>query len=87
MSPQRPGQKGDKGKDYRQIAILTAVPAILIAAPLAGFFLGRWADSKVGIEPALTIAGLILGFAAAAREIHGLIKKASDSEKNNEKKL
>ena len=77
MSPQKPGQKGDKGKDYRQIAILTAVPAILIAAPLAGFFLGRWIDSKAGTEPIFIIAGLVLGFAAAAVEIKDMIKKAT----------
>ena len=84
MSPQKPGQKGDKGNDYQQLALLTAVPAILIAAPLAGFFLGRWADGKVGTEPAFTIVGLVLGFAAAAKEIHILIKKATDSDKEND---
>ena len=85
MSPQKPRNKGDKGKDYRQLAILTAVPAILIAAPLAGFFLGRWIDSKAGTEPIFIIIGLVLGFAAAAVEIKDMIKKATQSDSDNEK--
>ena len=84
MSPQKPYNRGEKGKDLRQIALLSAVPAILIAAPLAGFFIGRWADEKFETEPFLTIVGLILGFAAAGREIYFLIKKASKEEKSSD---
>ena len=84
MSPQKPGQKGDKGKAARQLALLTAIPAILAVAPLVGFFIGKWVDSKAETEPLFAIVGLIIGFAAAGVEIRALIKKGTDSEDENE---
>ncbi len=72
----------DKQKSYRQIGLLTAIPAILVAAPLVGYFFGEWLDGKWNTEPYLAVAGVVLGFVAAGREIASLIKKAQalDSE-------
>ena len=63
-----------------------AVPSLLAAAILVGFFLGRWADKKFGTEPYLMIAGLVFGIAAAGREMYRLIKKAEalDKEENDD---
>ncbi len=77
-----PGKKRDR--DYAQIALLGAVPAILIAAPAVGFFLGRWADEKLGTSPLLLIAGIVLGFVAAGREIYRLVKKSEAIEKEKD---
>ena len=77
-----PGKKRDG--DYAQIALLGAVPAILIAAPGIGFFVGRWADEKLGTSPFLLIAGIVLGFAAAGREIYRLVKKSEAIEKEKD---
>ena len=73
-----PGEK--QPSSYAQLALLGAVPAILVAAPLIGFFAGKWADSRFETEPYLTIAGIILGFVAAGREIYHLVKKAQALE-------
>jgi F0F1-type ATP synthase assembly protein I len=76
------GEKKPSG--YAQIALLGAVPAILVAAPLIGFFAGKWLDGKCGTEPYIGIAGVILGFVAAGREIYHLVKKAQALEEKSD---
>ena len=60
----------------RQLGILIAIPALMVVAPLVGLFLGQYADRKLKIGPWGTLAGLVLGFGAAIREIRVLIRKA-----------
>jgi ATP synthase protein I len=73
----RPGKSGEKrDRSYAQIALLGAVPTILVAAPLIGFFAGRWADDHFGTTPYLMILGVVMGLAAAVREIYKLVKRA-----------
>ncbi|MEE8578107.1 MAG: AtpZ/AtpI family protein [candidate division Zixibacteria bacterium] len=76
--------EGKKNRDYRQISLLAAVPAILVTAPLIGFFAGQWADEKFGTEPYLMTTCLVLGFIAAGREIWQLVKKAQALEEKND---
>ena len=78
-----PINRGGKGKDVRQLALLSVVPAIMVVAPFVGFFIGDWADGKFGTEPFLTILGLILGFASAGKEIYKVIKRVSQSKDEN----
>lgn len=80
---------GKSGKDLRQFSLLAAVPALLIAGPAVGFFIGQWADKKFGYESMFTIIGIILGFGAAGQEIYRLVKKAQsfEDENNNEKQV
>jgi ATP synthase protein I len=82
---QRPSGS-DKQKGYRQIGLLTAIPAIMVAAPLVGYFSGQWVDGKLGTEPYLAVSGVVLGFVAAGREIAVLIRKAQalDREENDD---
>jgi F0F1-type ATP synthase assembly protein I len=81
----KPDQKGEKGQAARQLALLTAIPAILAVSPLVGFFIGRWVDKMTETEPLFAIIGLIIGFAAAGVEIRVLLKKSSDPKNGNEK--
>ena len=83
MSPNLPGGRGKKGIDMRQLALLSVIPALMVVAPLVGFFIGNWADGKFGTEPFLTILGLILGFASAGKEIYKVIKRVSQSKDEN----
>ena len=73
------------GVKYGAAGLYLVVPGILLAAPTIGFFIGEWADGKLGTQPYLMIVGLALGFAAAAREIFNLLKKAQaiDEEKDD----
>jgi ATP synthase protein I len=82
--PKKKGAKQDRS--YAQIALLGAVPGILIAAPLIGLFVGRWADGKFGTSPYLMFTGLILGFVAAGREIYRLVKKSEQLEEDKNSK-
>lgn len=81
--------KGPSGKkkdrDYRQISLLAAVPTILVAGPLVGYFLGQWADDSWGTEPYLMTLGVVLGFVAAGIEIAGLVKRSQAIEREKEK--
>ena len=72
---------GEK-KDSRPAAhsMYLVVPGIMVAAPLIGFFAGQWADKRFGTDPWLLIVGLILGFAAAGREIYKLVQKVQAME-------
>ena len=79
-----PNDKGNS--NFRQISLLAAVPALLVAGPLVGFFIGQWADGKFGTDPYLVIAGVILGFASAGNEIFRLVKKSAAMEKEDEQK-
>jgi F0F1-type ATP synthase assembly protein I len=76
MNPLKEPAKGNRGKGLAQAGVFLVIPTILLVAPMIGYFIGNWADSKLGTEPYLLIVGLLLGFGAAAREIYNLIKKA-----------
>ncbi len=82
----KPDDKGEKGNAVRQLALLTAIPAILIVSPIVGFFIGEWADKKAETEPLFTILGLIFGFVAAGKEIQVLVKRSMGSENKDDKK-
>lgn len=81
-----PDPNKKSNRDLRQVSLLAAVPALLIAGPAIGFLIGQWADNKFGTDPYLLIVGLILGFAAAGREIYRLVKKAQSFEEKNDAK-
>lgn len=55
--------------------MLLTIPTLLIAAPLVGFFLGRFADGRFGTQPWLMTAGVVLGFVAAGREVTMIIRR------------
>ncbi len=64
----------------RQIGILTAIPAVLLAGPLIGGFLGTLLDRWLGTRPWLLLACLALGFVAAFREVFSLIQLAGRAD-------
>ena len=68
---------GDARRWLRPIGFLTAIPFVLMVGPLIGYFAGDWLDHKFGTSPWLMTAFVAFGFVAAAREVWGLIKKAS----------
>ena len=75
-------EKKDAGlSQLKQIGALTAVPIILLAGPVAGYFLGDWVDRKFRFTPWCTILFLILGFVASGREITRLLKQVLKENK------
>lgn len=80
-----PKPKGKPGKEIKQFSLLVTVPAIMFAAPAVGYFIGNWADAKLGTEPYLLIVGVVFGFTAAGVEVYRLVKKSSaleDTDRN-----
>lgn len=75
----------DKGAPSGVLMYL-AVPGILVAGPLIGYFGGNWLDGVWGTEPYLATLGVVLGFVAAGMEIYNLIRKvqAMDKEEDSE---
>lgn len=71
----------DKYSGYRQLAVATVIPVILVVAPLIGYYFGGWVDGKLGTGTVFSLIGLGLGFASAAKEIYSLIKKSSGKPK------
>ncbi len=82
MSLFTPQSKRDR--EYRQISLLAAVPALLIAGPLIGFFGGKWLDDWLGTDPWLMTLGVVLGLGAAGVEIYQLVKKSASMEKEDD---
>ena len=71
------GQPSDKYKQARQLGLLTTIPMILAAAPLIGYFGGRWLDGKLGTGPWLSMMLLLLGLVAGVRETISILRKAA----------
>lgn len=71
----------EKLQAYRQLAIATMIPVILVVAPLIGYYAGSWVDGKLGTGNVFMIIGLCLGFAAAGKETYNLIKKSTKNFK------
>ena len=70
----------------KQLGALTAVPIILVAGPIVGYFIGNWVDNKFRLYPWGTVLFLILGFVASGREIFRLTKQIlkEDSKQKND---
>jgi F0F1-type ATP synthase assembly protein I len=67
----------ERTRGLRQIALLTAIPALMVLGPLIGWWFGRFMDERWGTEPWLMVVGIVLGFIASGRETWKLIKLAS----------
>jgi F0F1-type ATP synthase assembly protein I len=83
--------KGSQDRDpryggLRSAGLLLAIPGLLIASPLVGFFVGGWLDRKFGTSPWLTIVGLVLGFAAAGRETYRIYRRNLAEEEERQKR-
>jgi ATP synthase protein I len=70
----------DKYKRFRQLGLLTTIPMILAAAPLVGYYLGRWLDRRFRTDPVLSLIMLGVGLAAGVRETILILKKAQDPD-------
>lgn len=55
---------GSDGRSSRSIMNLLTVGTTLVASIVLGYFLGSALDRKLGTDPWLTVAGVLVGMAA-----------------------
>ena len=82
---------GERGRGPTQgglktAGLLLAIPTLLIVSPLVGFFLGTLLERRFGKAPWFAITGLVLGFAAAAREITRIYRRYLEEEEEQRKR-
>lgn len=68
------GKNPKKVSGWRQIGLLSSIPFILALAPIIGYFLGKYLDTKFRTQPWLSLVLLGLGFVAGVRETIRIIK-------------
>ncbi len=78
MAPPPDRRPGDSA--LRSAATLVAIPTLLIVSPLVGFFLGDLGDKRFHTSPWLGLAGLVLGFVAAGREVWLIYRRYLESQ-------
>jgi F0F1-type ATP synthase assembly protein I len=78
MAPPQDKRPDDSG--MRSAATLVAIPSLLIVSPLVGFFLGDYGDKRFHTSPWLSLAGLVLGFAAGGREVWLIYRRYLESQ-------
>ena len=71
-----PRRRNNALQSFSRYYTLAIEMAIAVIAPL---LLGRWLDARTGKDPWFTIAGMILGGAAAIRSAHRAISESLKS--------
>ena len=59
----------------RQIGLLSAIPMLMVVAPLLGLWGGQWVERRLHVSPWGSAVGVGLGFFAAVREIRNILRK------------
>jgi len=68
----------DKKTEFYKMAkiwgLVSFIPVILAAGPLAGYFLGDYLEKRIGFSPYLSLICLAIGFVTSVREIIKILK-------------
>lgn len=64
-----------KGGSNRPLLGLLSVGMVLVTCIVLGYFLGRYLDGKLGTEPWLTVAGVLLGTAAGFLDLFRTVSR------------
>lgn len=62
--------------------LISFIPVVLAAGPIAGYFLGEYLERKFGFAPYISMSLVAIGFIAGAGEVVRILKliKKSDRE-------
>ena len=63
------------GKAAKDLGAYTLIPSLMIAGPIVGYLLGRSVEKWLGGEPWGAVIGMLVGVAAAFREVFRLIQR------------
>ena len=72
-NPKKPDDSRLKG--YRQVALATTIPLVMLVAPAVGYFLGSYLDSLLGTSKLMTVLLLLLGVVAGGVESYRIIRE------------
>ena len=75
-----PAEKKPQIEGLRTASLLLAIPALLIAAPLVGLWVGMAVDRWLDTGRIFTGIGIVLGFAAAGRETYRIYRRVQKEE-------
>lgn len=70
----------------RTAGLLLAIPALLIASPLVGLFVGMAVDRWLHTGRVFTAIGIVLGFVTAGRETYRIIRRVQNEEERKRPK-
>jgi F0F1-type ATP synthase assembly protein I len=70
-----PDKPENRQNGFRQIALATTIPLIMLAAPAVGYFIGTYLDKVLGTSGIMMLIFLLLGLAAGGLETVKLIKE------------
>jgi ATP synthase protein I len=59
---------------WRQIGLLSTIPFILAIAPIVGYLLGQYLDTRFHTKPWLSVVLMALGFVAGVRETIKIVR-------------
>lgn len=65
----------NRQKSFRQVALATTIPLIMVATVIVGLLIGRYLDRRFETDGVMTIIFLLLGLAAGGVETYRLIKE------------
>ena len=65
----------------KQVGLLTTIPIMLAAGPIAGYFVGDFLDKKFKSSPIFVAILAVLGFIAGARESIRILKLAAGEDR------
>ena len=68
----------ERFKSMRTAGMYATIPAILLAAPVVGYFIGDRLASWLGTGDWLKAVMIVLGLAAGALEVAKIIKRAGE---------
>lgn len=76
----------DKNKaEFYKIAkiwgLVSFIPVVLAAGPIAGYFFGEYLERKFGFAPYISIFLVAIGFIAGGREVVRILKLIHRSDK------
>ncbi len=66
-----------KYERFRQVALLTGIPMVLLSGLVVGYFIGNFLDQQFNTAPWCMIFFTLMGAIAGVREMIRLIKRTS----------
>ena len=78
-------KKADFYKWTKIWGLLSFIPVVLAAGPLAGYFLGDYLEKKIGHAPYLSLICMGFGFFTSIREIIKILKLVQNTDARSNK--